>query len=130
MSDTNVLGRMFEWWNDAYTSSSGFTPQAFGAYFTADATLTVNGALRGRGLAALAQHFVGIKASTTHVVIERPAVAEFVSADGRHACSHHFVSATLGGKRGRERVMAVATLHEGKIATLDVVGVEATPTDS
>jgi len=116
---------MFDWWNGAYEATHGFTAEGFGQFFTADATLRVNGQLRGRGLAALAQHFVGIKASTTRVVLERPALAEFASADGRHECSHHFVSATLGQRQGRERVMVVATLRDGKIATLEVVGVDA-----
>jgi hypothetical protein len=125
MSD-NPLGAMFEWWNEAYRQADGFTPEAFGRWFTSDATLRVNGAERATGPEALARHFRNVQSTTDAVVLERPPLAEFVSADGTQACSHHFVTARAGGRVECERVIAVARLDCGRIAALDVVGVPTT----
>ena len=121
----NVLGEMFEWWNLAYREQGGFTSEAFARYFTPEARFRVNGTVRASGLEALAKHFSSMQASTDHVELERPALIEFVSADGTCASSHHFATARVRETIERERVMAIAFIQAGRITALDIVSVPA-----
>ncbi len=121
------LVAMFEWWNAAYKDPNGFTPEAFGRYFTPDAVMRINGSDRSRGLVDLARHFRSIQAETDLVVIELPFIDEFKSARGDQIFTHHFVRAREHGKASRERVMGYATIRNGKIALLNFVSIPDDP---
>jgi hypothetical protein len=118
---------MFEWWNAAYKDPNGFTPEAFGRYFTADAIMRINGSDRSKGIADLAQHFRAIQSSTESVEIVLPFIDEFASARGDEIFTHHFVLAREHGKVSRDRVMGYATIRDGKIALLNFVSIPDEP---
>lgn len=117
------LVAMFVWWNAAYGQKDGFTAEAFGRYFTADAVMRINGKDRCKGLDDLARHFRDIQARTEMVAIDLPFIDEFTSADGERIFTHHFVRARENGEDSRERVMGYATIRDGKISLLNFVSV-------
>ncbi len=117
------LVAMFVWWNAAYQQKDGFTAEAFGRYFTADAVMRINGKDRCKGLEDLAQHFRDIQAHTDMVVIDLPFIDEFTSPNGDRIFTHHFVRAREHGEDSRERVMGYAAIKDGKIALLNFVSV-------
>ncbi|MEJ8567969.1 hypothetical protein [Elongatibacter sediminis] len=116
----NPIVRMFEWWNTAITRPDGFTPEAFGNHFSADARLIVNGDLRGQGLDALARHFRNIQAEYDSVAMELPPLDTF-ACDGR-AFVQVVTRAVRDGKVLREESMAVATLDGDRMSLLKVIG--------
>jgi hypothetical protein len=119
----DALTNMFVWWNSAYQQPDGFTPAAFGKYFTADAVLRVNGVDRCKGLAEWAAHFRDIQARTERVEIELPFIDEFESPGGDRIFTHHLVKAREHGKDSLERVMGYAVIKNGKIALINFVSV-------
>jgi hypothetical protein len=114
---------MFVWWNAAYKQKDGFTADSFSRYFTSDAVMRINGKIRCKGVADLAQHFRDIQAQTEMVVIELPFLDEFASPNGERIFTHHFVDARAGGVDSRERVMGYAAIKNGKISMIDFVSV-------
>ena len=117
------LVAMFVWWNAAYKQKDGFTAQAFGRHFTADAVMRINGRDRCKGLEDLASHFRDIQAQTEMVVIDLPFIDEFSSVNGDKIFTHHFVRAREHGKDSRERVMGYAQIRDGKISLINFVSI-------
>ncbi|UAK22908.1 hypothetical protein [Sphingomonas nostoxanthinifaciens] len=124
---SDVLTRMFVWWNGAFKDPQGFTADAFGRYFTADGAMRINGTERARGLPALAARFRMIQAHAQAVEIKLPFAQAFSSPDGTKIFTYHLIDAVEGGKPGHEMVMGYATLRDGKIALIDFLSVEGQP---
>jgi ketosteroid isomerase-like protein len=124
---TDPLVAMFVWWNGAYKQKDGFTAESFSRYFTPDAVMRINGKIRCKGVADLAQHFRDIQANSEMVVIELPFLDEFASAHGDRIFTHHFVDARAKGVDSRERVMGYAAIKNGKISMIDFVSVPDPP---
>lgn len=123
IEDSDILTRMFAWWNDAYLLPDAFTEAAFARYFTRDAELIVNGELRARGLAGLVSRFCDVKRLTDHVRIELPFMDSFASADGRKMYTRHRAHATIRGKTETELISGWAELRGGLIRRIDFVSV-------
>jgi hypothetical protein len=117
------LVEMFVWWNNAYREKDGFTAESFSRHFTPNAVMRINGKIRSKGVADLAQHFRAIQADTESVVIELPFLDEFTSAKGDRIFTHHFVDARAKGVDSRERVMGYAAIKNGKISMIDFLSV-------
>ena len=115
------LTRMFVWWNAAFKRPDGFTPEAFGRYFTDDAVMRIDGTVRAQGLDALAKRFRMIQGRATKVEIKIPFVTSFSSPDGSKIFTSHVIDSVDGGKAAHELVMGYATIRDGKIAMIDFV---------
>jgi ketosteroid isomerase-like protein len=116
----NAIVQMFTWWNGAFRAADGFTPEAFARFYTDDGALIVNGNLRGRGPAALAAHYKRLQEAFDIIQMELPVIDEFNC--GNRAFVHCVTVATKGGSTHREEAMATATLQNGRIAVLQVLG--------
>lgn len=123
----DALTRMFRWWNAAFKDPNGFTPEAFGRYFTADAVMRINGTDRAKGLEALAARFRMIQGRASAVEIKLPFVEAFSSPDGSKIFTYHLIDAVDGGKPGHEMVMGYAEVKDGKIALVNFLSVEGEP---
>jgi len=120
----DVLTRMFQWWNAAYRDPKGFTAEAFGRYFTADAVMRINGRASAKGLDDLASHFRMIQQRTQAVEIKLPFEEAFSSPDGSKIFTYHLIDAVDGGKPSHEMVMGYASIRDGKIALINFASVE------
>lgn len=123
----DVLSRMFVWWNAAFKEPNGFTPEAFGRYFTEDAVMRINGTNRAKGLADLAQRFRKIQGSVDSVEIQVPFVEVFASADGSKLFTYHLERSSKDGKPSRSMVMGYAELRGGRIALINFLSIEGEP---
>jgi len=121
------LTRMFRWWNSAFKDPKGFTPEAFGRYFTDDAVMRINGTDRAKGLEALAARFRMIQGRASAVEIKLPFLEAFSSPDGSKIFTYHLIDAVDGGKPGHEMVMGYAEVRNGKIALVNFLSVEGEP---
>ncbi|MXO67058.1 hypothetical protein [Altericroceibacterium endophyticum] len=124
--DNDVLTKMFQWWNTAYKNPEGFTPEAFGTYFTDDAVMRINGKKRVSGLDDLATHFRKIQADTDKVVINLPFIRSFSSPDGSKIFTYHSIDAAANGEDSNELVMGYAEIRDGKISVIDFLSVDGT----
>jgi limonene-1,2-epoxide hydrolase len=126
-SADDVLSRMFIWWNQAFKDPEGFTPEAFGRYFTDDAVMRINGTNRAKGLKDLAARFRMIQSKVDAVEIQVPFVTVFPSADGSKLFTYHLETSIEKGKPGRSMVMGYVELRGGKIALVNFLSVEGEP---
>ena len=120
MESDNPIVSMFEWWNVAFRDPNGFTPTAFARFYTESAELIVNGQLRGRGVAAIAQHYRGLQGVFDNILMELPVIDGF--ACGNRAFVQCVTRASRASEVVREEAMAAATLSSGRIELLTVVG--------
>ncbi|MEX1146743.1 MAG: nuclear transport factor 2 family protein [Sphingomonadales bacterium] len=116
----NPIVRMFTWWNRAFGEVDGFTPQAFADHYTSDGELVVNGNLRGRGPEALARHYRNLQDSFDTIRMVLPVIDDFSCTD--RAFVQCVTEAVRDGKTIREEAMAAATIRDGRIAHLKVIG--------
>jgi limonene-1,2-epoxide hydrolase len=123
----DALSRMFEWWNAAFKQPNGFTPEAFGRYFTPDAVMRINGTDRAKGLVALAARFRIIQSKVESVEIRLPFVTTFASADGTKLFTYHLEDAVEHGKAAHSMVMGYAELRGDKIALINFLSMEGQP---
>ncbi len=125
----DALTKMFEWWNDAYTKTDGFTAEAFSEHFTDDAVMRINGKVSARGVTDLASHFREIQKKTEKVKINLPFIASFSSPDGSKIYTYHTIDAAADGKPSFETVTGYAELRDGKIALIDFLSIDGKPAD-
>ncbi|KQX20094.1 MULTISPECIES: hypothetical protein [unclassified Sphingomonas] len=126
-SKDDVVSRMFVWWNAAFKDPEGFTPQAFGRYFTEDAVMRINGTNRAKGLTDLAARFRMIQKSVDAVEIKVPFVEAFSSPDGSKIFTYHLEEAVEKGKPSHSMVMGYAEIRDGKIALINFLSMEGQP---
>ena len=123
----DVLSRMFVWWDAAFKSPEGFTPEAFGRYFTEDAVMRINGTNRAKGLTDLAARFRMIQKKVDSVEIKVPFVESFSSPDGSKIFTYHLEEAIENGKPSHSMVMGYAEIRGGKIALINFISMEGQP---
>jgi hypothetical protein len=116
-SKDDVVSRMFVWWNAAFKDPEGFTPQAFGRYFTN----------RAQGLTDLAARFRMIQKGVEAVEIKVPFVEAFSSPDGSKIFTYHLEEAVEKGKSSHSMVMGYAEIRDGKIALINFLSMEGQP---
>ena len=121
------LSRMFIWWNAAFKDPNGFTPEAFGRYFTADAVMRINGTDRAKGLADMATRFRMIQGSVDAVEIKVPFVEAFSSPDGSKVFTYHLEESSKDGKASHGMVMGYAEIRDGKIALVNFLSMDGQP---
>jgi limonene-1,2-epoxide hydrolase len=126
-SKDDVVSRMFVWWNAAFKDPEGFTPQAFGRYFTNDAVMRINGTNRAQGLTDLAARFRMIQKGVEAVEIKVPFVEAFSSPDGSKIFTYHLEEAVEKGKSSHSMVMGYAEIRDGKIALINFLSMEGQP---
>jgi limonene-1,2-epoxide hydrolase len=115
------------WWNAAFKDPEGFTPEAFGRYFTEDAVMRINGTNRAQGLTDLAARFRMIQKAVDAVEIKVPFVEAFSSPDGSKIFTYHLEEAVEKGKPSHSMVMGYVEVRDGKIALVNFMSVEGQP---
>lgn len=119
--------RMFQWWNAAFKDPEGFTPEAFGRYFTEDAVMRINGTNRAQGLTDMAARFRMIQKRVESVEIKVPFVEAFSSPDGSKIFTYHLEESIEKGKVNHGMVMGYVEMQDGKIALVNFMSVEGQP---
>ncbi|MES2495054.1 MAG: hypothetical protein V4618_02985 [Pseudomonadota bacterium] len=121
------VARMFQWWNAAFKDPEGFTPEAFGRYFTDDAVMRINGTNRAKGLVDLAARFRMIQKSVEAVEIKLPFVEAFSSPDGSKVFTYHLEESVENGKVSHSMVMGYVEVRGGKIALVNFISKDGQP---
>lgn len=122
---TDMLSRMFVWWNQAFKTPGAYTPEAFSRYFTPDATLTLEGRQAISGVGQWATHFQKIQAGGGEVEIVVP-FKEVFEKDGM-IYTYHVIRSRRDGQVGCSLAAGHATLRDGKIASITLVRVPLDP---
>lgn len=117
--DENPIVRMFTWWNAAYKSKDGFSPEAFADFYTPAGQLVVNGMLRATGPDELAKHYGAIQDAIENVEMVLPLAEGFHC--GNRAFAHVYERVTEAGAKVDREAMCYAVLEGEKIALLRVV---------
>lgn len=132
-SSDMILEDMFIWWNAAYLDEeNGFTPEAFGRFYTKDAVMRINGRVTVRGLDNMAERFRGIQARTEAVEMFIPFEEKFVSRDGSKIFTYHLARSRENGQAEDSygQVMGYAEIRDGKISVIDFVSIDTPQQDS
>ncbi len=122
----DVLSRFFVWWNATYKVPGGYTAQAFGQWFTPDATLVLEGKEVIRGLDGWAAHFQRIQAGGGEVEIVVPFKRVFQSGDRIY--TYHVIRSRRDGKASCSLAAGHAELRGDRIATIVLVRSTLDPT--
>ena len=115
----DVLSRFFVWWNDTFKKPGGYTAEAFGQWFTPDATLVLEGKEVIRGLDGWAAHFQRIQAGGGDVEIVVPFKTVFRSGD--HIYTYHVIRSRRDGKVACSLAAGHAVLKGDRIASIVLV---------
>lgn len=116
---TDMLSRMFTWWDGAFKTPGAFTEENFGRFFTPDATLTIGGRRVITGLAEWVSHFDGIQSRGGVVEIVVPFKKVFQVGDDIY--TYHVIRARRDGRAECTLAAGHATLRDGKIASIVLV---------
>jgi len=112
----DALTRMFTWWNAAFKTPGAYTPAAFRAYFTEDATLTINGAQVATGVEGWAKHFQRIQGNGGIVEIVLP--FRKVGQVGDTIYTYHVIRSVRSSVAGCLLAGGYATVRGGKISAV------------
>ncbi len=121
----DILSRMFIWWNGAFTLPGSYTEEAFSAFFTSDATLTLNGRRSITGVVQWAERFQDIQALGGEVEIVVPFKVVFTAEDKIY--TYHVIRSRRAEGVGCMLAAGHATVRDGLIASIDLVRSELTP---
>jgi hypothetical protein len=116
---SDTLSKFFVWWNTTFKVPGGYTAEAFGRWFTPDATLVLEGREVIRGLDGWAAHFQKIQAGGGDVEIVVPFKQVFRS--GNKIYTYHVIRSRRDGKVACSLAAGHAELRDGKIATIVLV---------
>ena len=116
---SDVLSRFFVWWNQTFKQPGGYTAEAFGQWFTPDATLYLEGREVIRGLDGWAKHFQRIHGGGGEVEIVVPFKRVFQS--GNRIYTYHVIRSRREGKVACSLAAGHAELRGGKISTIVLV---------
>ncbi|PZQ22427.1 MAG: hypothetical protein DI569_08190 [Sphingopyxis macrogoltabida] len=116
---TDVLSKMFIWWNEAFKTPGAYTPENFSKFFTPDATLVLEGRTVINGVDQWATHFQRIQSGGGDVEIVVP-FKEVFEADGR-VYTYHVIRSRRDGETGCSLAAGHAELEGGKIASIVLV---------
>lgn len=128
-----ILEDMFVWWNAAYLDEeNGFTPEAFGQFYTEDAVMRINGRVTVRGLDNMAERFRGIQQRTEAVEIIVPFEEKFISREGDKIFTYHLARSRENGQEQDSfgQIMGYAEIRDGKISVIDFVSIDTPQQDS
>ena len=115
----DVLSRFFVWWNQTFKQPGGYTAEAFGRWFTPDATLYLEGREVIRGLDGWAAHFQRIQAGGGDVEIVVPFKRVFRS--GSRIYTYHVIRSRRDGQVACSLAAGHAELRGGRISTIVLV---------
>lgn len=115
----DLLSRFFVWWNQTFKQPGGYTAEAFGRWFTPDATLYLEGKEVIRGLDGWARHFQKIQAGGGEVEIVVPFKRVFRS--GNRIYTYHVIRSRRDGQVACSLAAGHAELRGGKISTIVLV---------
>lgn len=116
---TDVLSKMFIWWNEAFRTPGAYTPENFSKFFTPDATLVLEGRTVINGVNQWATHFQRIQSGGGDVEIVVP-FKDVFEADDR-VYTYHVIRSRRDGKAGCSLAAGHAELEGGKIASIVLV---------
>jgi hypothetical protein len=116
---TDVLSKMFIWWNEAFRTPGAYTPENFSKFFTPDATLVLEGRTVINGVDQWATHFQRIQSGGGDVEIVVP-FKDVFEADDR-VYTYHVIRSRRDGKAGCSLAAGHAELEGGKIASIVLV---------
>ncbi len=115
----DLLSRFFVWWNQTFKQPGGYTADAFGRWFTPDATLYLEGREVIRGLDGWARHFQKIQAGGGEVEIVVPFKRVFRS--GNRIYTYHVIRSRRDGQVACSLAAGHAELRGGRISTIVLV---------
>lgn len=113
------LSRFFQWWNATYKVPGGYTAEAFGEWFTPDATLVLEGREVIRGLDGWARHFQRIQAGGGEVEIVVPFKRVFQK--GNRIYTYHVIRSRRDGQVSCSLAAGHAELRGRRISTIVLV---------
>ncbi|AJP71650.1 hypothetical protein [Sphingomonas hengshuiensis] len=116
---TDILSRMFVWWNTAFKTPGAYTEENFSKFFTPDATLILEGRTAIRGVGEWATHFQKIQAGGGDVEIVVP-FKEVFEKDGL-IYTYHVIRSRRSGKVACSLAAGHAVVKDGKIASIVLV---------
>lgn len=122
---TDVLSRMFLWWNEAFRTPGAYTPENFSKFFTPDATLILEGRVVISGVDQWATHFQKIQASGGEVEIVVP-FKEVFEKNGL-IYNYHVIRSRRDGKTNCSLAAGHAVVKGGKIASIVLVRSDLDP---
>jgi hypothetical protein len=117
--DGDVLSRFFVWWNTTFKVPGGYTAEAFGKWFTPDATLVLEGKEVIRGVDGWATHFQKIQAGGGDVEIVVPFKEVF--QQGNRIYTYHVIRSRRDGKVACSLAAGHAVLKGDRIASIVLV---------
>jgi hypothetical protein len=116
---TDIVSKMFIWWNEAFKTPGAYTPENFSKFFTPDATLVLEGRTVINGVDQWATHFQNIQSGGGDVEIVVP-FKEVFQSEGR-VYTYHVIRSRRGGKAACSLAAGHAELEGGKIASIVLV---------
>lgn len=121
----DALSTMFIWWDQAFKTPGAFTPENFAKFFTADATLTLEGRTVINGVDEWATHFQKIQASGSEVEIVVP--FKDVFQQGPNIYTYHVIRSRRNGEVGCVLAAGHAVMRGKKIASITLVRMPMDP---
>lgn len=122
---TDVLSRMFIWWNQAFKTPGAYTAENFSKFFTSDATLVLEGKTVISGVDGWAKHFQRIQSGGGEVEIVVP-FKEVFEKDGM-IYNYHVIRSRRNGKAACSLAAGHAVVKDGKIASIVLVRSDLDP---
>lgn len=122
---TDMLSKMFIWWNQAFKTPGAYTAESFSKYFTPDATLVLEGRTIISGVDDWVTHFQKIQSGGGDVEIVVP-FKEVFEKDGM-IYNYHVIRSRRGGVVECSLAAGHAVLREGKIASIVLVRADLDP---
>lgn len=116
---TDMLSKMFIWWNQAFKTPGAYTAENFSKFFTPDATLVLEGRTVINGVDQWAAHFQKIQAGGGDVEIVVP-FKEVFEKNGM-IYNYHVIRSRRDGKTSCSLAAGHATLRGGKISSIVLV---------
>lgn len=116
---TDMLSRMFDWWNGAFKVPGAYNRQNFEKFFTEDAKLVLEGRVLIDGIDQWVSHFNSIQSRGGAVEIVVPFKEVFEVGDKIY--TYHVIRSLRGGKPACSLAAGHATLRDGKLASIVLV---------
>lgn len=125
MPATDILSKMFVWWNQAYKTPGAYTAENFSKFFTPDATLVLEGRTVINGVDQWATHFQRIQSGGGDVEIVVPFKQVFEKNGLIY--TYHVIRSRRSGKVECSLAAGHAVVKGGKIASIVLVRSDLDP---
>ena len=116
---TDMLSRMFAWWNGAFKTPGAYNRENFETFFTEDAKLILEGQVVIDGIDHWVSHFNAIQSRGGVVEVVVPFKEVFQAGDKIY--TYHVIRSLRGGKPACSLAAGHATLRDGKLASIVLV---------